>query len=107
MWVNAACQCLLSACSVRQCLAFELAQSYPDAKRARQYLTYPAATGGTVFIFSFGVVVFLDMGQAGREGELLRLRKAPNGVRDAQVITEEFTVREVDVCRAARWRRWV
>lgn len=78
----------------------ELALSYPDAKRARQYLTYPSATGGTVFIFSFGVVVFLDMGQAGREGELLRLRKAPNGVRDAQVITEEFTVREVDGTRA-------
>jgi len=78
----------------------ELAASYPDAKRAHQHLWYSAATGGSVFIFSFGVVVFLDMGQAGREGELLRLRKAPSGVRDAQVITEEFTVREIDGTRA-------
>jgi hypothetical protein len=31
-----------------------------------------------VFIYSFGVVVFFDVGQAGRrEGELLRLRKTP------------------------------
>jgi uncharacterized Rmd1/YagE family protein len=73
----------------------ELATHFPEAKRAHQHLWYPAAAGGMVFIFSFGVVVFLDLGQAGREGELLRLRQAPNGMRDAQVITEEFTVREV------------
>ena len=78
----------------------ELAAHYPEAKRAHQHLWYTAAAGGTVFIFSFGVVVFLDLGQAGREGELLRLRHAPNGMRDAQVISEEFTVREVAGARA-------
>ena len=78
----------------------ELAAHYPEAKRAHQHLWYTAAAGGTVFIFSFGVVVFLDVGQAGREGELLRLRHAPNGMRDAQVISEEFTVREVAGARA-------
>jgi uncharacterized Rmd1/YagE family protein len=73
----------------------ELAAHFPEAKRAHQHLWYMAAAGGTVFIFSFGVVVFLDLGQAGREGELLRLRQVPNGMRDAQVISEEFTVREL------------
>jgi uncharacterized Rmd1/YagE family protein len=77
----------------------ELGTHYPEAKRAHQHLWYTAAAGGTVFIFSFGVVVFLDLGQAGREGELLRLRQAPSGIRDAQVITEEFTVRELDGAR--------
>jgi hypothetical protein len=69
----------------------ELAAHYPEAKRAHQHLWYTAAAGGTVFIFSFGVVVFLDLGQAGREGELLRLSKAPNGMRDAQVTAVELT----------------
>jgi len=78
----------------------ELAQHYPEAKRAHQHIWYTAAAGGTVFIFSFGVVVFLDLGQAGREGELLRLRQSPTGIRDAQVISEEFTVREVAGARA-------
>ena len=78
----------------------ELAAHYPEAKRAHQHLWYTAAAGGTVFIFSFGALVFLDLGQAGREGELLRLRQAPNRMRDAQVISEEFTVREVPEARA-------
>jgi uncharacterized Rmd1/YagE family protein len=72
----------------------ELAQHFPEAKRVHQQLSYPAAGGGMVFLFSFGVVIFFDVGQAGREGELLRLRRAPSVMRDAQVISEEFTVRE-------------
>jgi required for meiotic nuclear division protein 1 len=72
----------------------ELAQHFPEAKRVHQQLSYPAAGGGVVFLFSFGVVIFFDVGQAGREGELLRLRRAPSVMRDAQVISEEFTVRE-------------
>lgn len=71
----------------------ELAVQFPDAKRAHQQLWYPAAAGGMVFLFGFGVVIFFDVGQAGREGELLRLRQALKGMRDAQVISEEFTVR--------------
>ena len=72
----------------------ELAQHFPEAKRQHHQLSYPAAAGGLVFLFSFGVVIFFDVGQAGREGELLRLRRAPSLMRDAQVISEEFTVRE-------------
>ncbi|HEY3494985.1 MAG TPA: RMD1 family protein [Polyangiaceae bacterium] len=72
----------------------ELAASYPEAKRVHQQLSYAAPSGGTVFIYSFGTVVFVDMGQAGREGELLRLRHTAVAKSDTQVISEEFTVRE-------------
>jgi len=72
----------------------ELALHFPEAKRLHYQLSYPAAAGGIVYLFSFGVVLFFDVGQAGREGELLRLRRAPSPMRDAQVISEEFTVRE-------------
>ena len=73
----------------------ELAASYREAKRVHHHLAYSAAAGGTVFIYSFGAVVFVDMGQSGREGELLRLRQTRASTRDAQVFSEEFTVREV------------
>lgn len=73
----------------------ELAPHYPEAKRVHQYLVYPAAAGGTVFLYSFGAIVFHNMGQAGREAELLRLRRTPINTGDAQVIADEFTVREV------------
>lgn len=73
----------------------ELVFNYPEAKRTRQQLSYPAAAGGTVFLFSFGVVIFFDVGQAGREGELLRLRQPPSVLRGVQVSHEEFTVREL------------
>ena len=73
----------------------ELAAHFPNAKRSHQMLWYPAAAGGTIYLFGFGVVVFFDVGQAGREGELLRVRQAPSAAkRDAQVILEEFTVYE-------------
>jgi uncharacterized Rmd1/YagE family protein len=78
----------------------ELAVHFPEAKRSHQMLWYPAAAGGTIYLFSFGVVVFFDVGQAGREGELLRLRRAPSAAtRDAQVILQEFTVHELPDAR--------
>ena len=73
----------------------ELGARYSEAKRAHHHLVYQAAAGGTVFIYSFGAVVFVDMGQAGRESELLRLRQTRASTGDAQVFSEEFTVREV------------
>ncbi|HVR20298.1 MAG TPA: RMD1 family protein [Polyangiaceae bacterium] len=73
----------------------ELAPLYPEAKRVHQYLVYPGAAGGTVFIYSFGAIVFHNLGQAGRETELLRLAQTPMNARDAQVISDEFVVRVV------------
>jgi uncharacterized Rmd1/YagE family protein len=73
----------------------ELAVRYPEARRTHQQMWYPAAAGGTVFLFASGAVVFYDVGQAGREAEVLRLRHAMPKLSDARVLTEQFSVREV------------
>jgi uncharacterized Rmd1/YagE family protein len=72
----------------------DLAARYPEAKRTHYQVWYPAAAGGTVFMFPSGSVVFHNVGQAGREAELLRLRRALPKLSDAQVWTEEFSVQE-------------
>lgn len=77
----------------------DLAALYPEAKRTHHQLWYAAASGGTVYLFASGAVVFQDMGQAGREMEVQRLRRALPKLSDAQVLTEEFSVREVSGAR--------
>jgi required for meiotic nuclear division protein 1 len=77
----------------------ELASRYPQARRTHHRLWFPAATGGTVFMFPSGAVVFQNVGQIGRESELARLRRALPGLSDAQVMSEEFAVREVPGAR--------
>jgi uncharacterized Rmd1/YagE family protein len=72
----------------------ELAQIYPDAKRSHSHLWFPAAAGGMVFVYAFGAIVFHNVGQAGRESEVLRLRRALPKLSDAQVMREEYSVRE-------------
>ena len=64
----------------------ELAARYPEAKRTPHQLWYPAAAGGTVYLFPSGALVFHDVGQAGREAEVLRLRRALPKLSDAQVL---------------------
>ncbi|MES1205189.1 MAG: RMD1 family protein [Pseudomonadota bacterium] len=73
----------------------ELASRYPEAKRTHHGLSFPGTSGGTVFLFPSGAVVFHNVGQAGREAEMLRLRRALPGLSDAQILSEEFSVREV------------
>jgi len=77
----------------------ELAARYPEARRTHYQLWFPAAAGGTVFIFPSGAIAFHNVGQAGREAELLRLRRALPRLSDAQVISEEFSVRETPGAR--------
>jgi uncharacterized Rmd1/YagE family protein len=77
----------------------ELAARYPEARRTYHQLCFPAAAGGTVYLFASGTIVFRDVGQAGREAEVLRLRSALPRLSDAQVIAEEFSVREVGGAR--------
>ena len=77
----------------------ELALCYPEAKRTHHRLWFPATAGGTVFMFPSGALVFYDMGQPAREAEIARLRRALPGLSDAQVLTEEFSVREVAEAR--------
>ena len=43
--------------------------------------------------------MFHDVGQAGREAEVLRLRRALPKLSDAQVLIEQFSVREVEGAR--------
>jgi len=72
----------------------DLATRYPEAKRTPHQMWFPAAAGGTVFMFPSGTVVFQNVGQAGRETELLRLRQSLPKLSDAQVLTEQFSVQE-------------
>ena len=77
----------------------ELTTIYPDARRSHSNISFPAAAGGYVFIYAFGAIVFHNVGQAGRESEILRLRRALPNLSDAQVMIEEFSVREVPGAR--------
>jgi uncharacterized Rmd1/YagE family protein len=71
----------------------ELAAIYPEARRTPHELSFQAPAGGSVFMYPSGAVVFFDLGQAGRETELLRLRRALPTLTSA-TMTEEFSVRE-------------
>ena len=77
----------------------ELSARYPEARRTYHQLCFQAAAGGTVYLFASGTIVFRDVGQAGREAEVLRLRRALPKLSDAQVISDEFSVREVSGAR--------
>jgi uncharacterized Rmd1/YagE family protein len=77
----------------------DLAAKYPEAKRALHQLWFPAAAGGSVYLFASGTVVFHDVGQAGREAEMLRLRRALPKLSESQVVTDEFSVNEVEGAR--------
>jgi uncharacterized Rmd1/YagE family protein len=72
----------------------ELSVIYPSAQRTPHELSFQAAAGGMVFMYPFGAVLFYDVGQAGREAELLHLRRAMT--TSAPRVSEEFTVREVE-----------
>src|SRR5581483_2492448 len=71
----------------------ELAPAYPEAKRTPHELTFVTPSGGTVFVYPFGAVVFFDVPAAAREAELTRLHRARPGLTPATV-KEEFTVRD-------------
>ncbi len=77
----------------------ELALRYPEARRTHHQLWFPAASGGSVYLFASGTLVFHNVGQAARETEVARLRRALPKLSDAQVLTEEFSVREVPGAR--------
>jgi len=72
----------------------ELAPEYPGAKRTPHELWFTTPTGGTVFIYPFGVLVCQNMPAAERDAQVQRLHRARPGLTKAHVINEEFTVRE-------------
>ncbi|HEX9622517.1 MAG TPA: RMD1 family protein [Polyangiaceae bacterium] len=70
----------------------ELGGLYPDAALTPRVLTRPCASGGRIFVYPFGAVVFFDVGAEEREAELERLRRARPELGET-VITEELAVR--------------
>jgi uncharacterized Rmd1/YagE family protein len=77
----------------------ELATAYPEAKRSPREMWFQPQTGGVVFVYSFGAVVFLDVAAEVRAKELQRLAAARPGLTQAQVLNEELTVREAPSAR--------
>ena len=77
----------------------ELANVYTDAKRSPRELWFQPASGGTVFIYPFGAVVFFDVSPEVRASELQRLRQSRPGLTKAQVLNEELSVREMPDAR--------
>jgi uncharacterized Rmd1/YagE family protein len=71
----------------------ELSALYPGARRSHMQLIFPGTGGGTVYLFAFGAIVFVGVGQDGREAELLRWRRARPGLTEAQISSEDFVVR--------------
>lgn len=72
----------------------DVAVAFPTAKRSTHELTIMRPTGGQVFVYPFGAIVFHDVSAREREVELARLREAQLKLTSAAVINEEFTVRE-------------
>ena len=73
----------------------QLGTIYPDATRAHNQLWFQTPAGGTVFMYTFGAVVFHNVNPAAREAELQRLRRTLPSLTDASAIKEEFSVREL------------
>jgi len=71
----------------------DLATAYPEARRTPHVLSFTTASGGDVFVYPFGAIVFRDMPLVERDEALARLRRARPGLTSATVI-EEFTARE-------------
>ena len=72
----------------------EMAAHYPESKRTPRELWFAPASGGTVFIYPFGALVFYDVGPEVRETELALLRRIRPDLTATQVMDEQFTVRE-------------
>jgi uncharacterized Rmd1/YagE family protein len=71
----------------------DLASAYPEARRTPHALAFRLSSGGDVYIYPFGAIVFRDAPAAERDAELARLRRARPGLTSATVI-EDFTARE-------------
>jgi uncharacterized Rmd1/YagE family protein len=72
----------------------ELAAAFPEAKRSPRELWFQPTSGGVVFVYPFGAVVFLDVAPEARTRELQRLAAARPGLTQSQVLNEQMLVRE-------------
>src|SRR5262249_39129759 len=72
----------------------ELAPGFPEGKRTPHELWYTTPGEGTVFIYPFGAIVFLDVAPAERGRQMARLNAARPGLTKAIDSEESFTVQE-------------
>jgi uncharacterized Rmd1/YagE family protein len=77
----------------------ELAAAFPEAKRSPRELCFQPTSGGMVFVYPFGAVVFLDVAPEARTRELQRLAAARPGLTQSQVLNEQMLVREAAEAR--------
>ena len=54
----------------------DLAVAYPEGRRTPHVLTFTTTSGGDVFIYPFGAIVFRDLPLIERDEALARLRRA-------------------------------
>src|ERR1700682_1134220 len=71
----------------------EVARAFPNAKLSPHELTLAPETGGEVWVYPFGALVFHGVPSDRREGTISRLKSIYPRLT-AQVIREDFTVRE-------------
>lgn len=71
----------------------DLAAAFPEARLSAHDLRLRRPSGGGLFIYPFGAVVFVDMSAADRELELARLRTAHPKLT-TETLREDFVVRE-------------
>jgi uncharacterized Rmd1/YagE family protein len=78
----------------------ELVPAFPEAKRTPRELSYATPSGGTVFLYPFGAMVFHNVPPAEREAQAARLSAARPGLTHARGVEESFIVREEPGARA-------
>ena len=71
----------------------DVAAAFPGARRSKHELRSPTPSGGAVFVYPFGAMVFYDVPEAEHEDHRQRLRAARPGLTEAQA-AEELTVLE-------------
>jgi uncharacterized Rmd1/YagE family protein len=71
----------------------ELATAFPGARLSAHEMRLALPEGGELFLYPFGVVVFMDVPRERREAVLERLQRARPGLTQ-EVVREDFVVRE-------------
>jgi uncharacterized Rmd1/YagE family protein len=71
----------------------ELASAFTEARRSAHELWYATPSGGTVFIYPFGAMVFYDVPRGEHDSQVARLRAARPALTPANA-EESLTVRE-------------
>jgi uncharacterized Rmd1/YagE family protein len=75
----------------------ELTPYYPEAHVTSHELYFPVDSGGGVYIYPFGAMVFHNVPQPRREQELARLERAHPGLR-TQIVREDYSLIEDPEC---------